>query len=101
VLTGYSGGAHATGWAAELAHRYAPKLNIVGAAEGGTPANLTTTGDYIDGTVFFGLALMSSEALDRGFPGAGIYSDLNAAGKAAYTAMSTDCVGHRLTTTRP
>ncbi|SDI94435.1 triacylglycerol lipase [Rhodococcus triatomae] len=39
-LMGYSGGAIATGHAAELHDSYAPELNIVGAAEGGIPADL-------------------------------------------------------------
>ncbi|EFY85049.1 secretory lipase, putative [Metarhizium acridum CQMa 102] len=36
ALWGYSGGSVATGWAAELHASYAPELNIVGAALGGT-----------------------------------------------------------------
>lgn len=39
-LYGYSGGAIVTGHTAELKKSYAPELNIVGAAEGGVPANL-------------------------------------------------------------
>ncbi|WP_424322219.1 lipase family protein [Gordonia sp. (in: high G+C Gram-positive bacteria)] len=39
-LYGYSGGAIVTGHAAELKKSYAPELNIVGAAEGGVPADL-------------------------------------------------------------
>lgn len=42
-LYGYSGGAIATGHAAELKSTYAPELNIVGAAEGGVPADLGMT----------------------------------------------------------
>ncbi len=39
-LYGYSGGAIVTGHTAELKQSYAPELNIVGAAEGGVPADL-------------------------------------------------------------
>ncbi|MFC7449425.1 lipase family protein [Rhodococcus daqingensis] len=39
AVTGYSGGAIASGWAAKLAPSYAPELNLVGAAFGGTPAD--------------------------------------------------------------
>ncbi|MFD4183893.1 lipase family protein [Rhodococcus sp. NPDC058514] len=39
AVTGYSGGAIASGWAAKLAPTYAPELNLVGAAFGGTPAD--------------------------------------------------------------
>ncbi|KAJ5093438.1 hypothetical protein N7456_009299 [Penicillium angulare] len=54
VGTGYSGGAIATGWAASLQPNYAPELDIKGWAQGGTPANLTGTMVFIDGTLFSG-----------------------------------------------
>ncbi|MFE3079952.1 lipase family protein [Nocardia tengchongensis] len=40
VMYGYSGGGHATAWAAELKQSYAPELNVLGAAEGGVPGDL-------------------------------------------------------------
>lgn len=39
IVTGYSGGAIASGWAAQLAPKYAPELNLVGAVFGGVPAD--------------------------------------------------------------
>lgn len=51
---GYSGGAIATGWAASLKQNYAPELPVQGWIHGGTPANLTGTLLYIDGTAFSG-----------------------------------------------
>ncbi|QIS16182.1 lipase family protein [Nocardia arthritidis] len=39
VVTGYSGGAIASGWAAQLAPEYAPDVHLVGAAFGGVPAD--------------------------------------------------------------
>jgi pimeloyl-ACP methyl ester carboxylesterase len=51
---GYSGGGIATGWAASLQPKYAPELAIKGWATGGTPANLTGTAVFIDGTLFAG-----------------------------------------------
>ena len=51
---GYSGGGIATGWAASLQPTYAPELAIKGWATGGTPANLTGTAVFIDGTLFAG-----------------------------------------------
>jgi hypothetical protein len=92
ALNGYSGGAHATAWADELASSYAPELNIIGAAEGGTPADLTATANYLNGTVFFSFVLLSDVGLDRGFPAAGIYGDLNAKGRAVFSAFSDACV---------
>lgn len=39
ALAGYSGGGHATAWAVNLHSSYAPELNIIGAAHGGTPVD--------------------------------------------------------------
>lgn len=50
ALTGYSGGSIATEWASELAPRYSPELNIVGAAEGGIPVDFAHNLTYIDGS---------------------------------------------------
>lgn len=51
---GYSGGGIATSWAASLQPTYAPEINIKGWASGGTPANLTGTAVFFDGTLFVG-----------------------------------------------
>lgn len=56
-LSGYSGGAVAADWASELAPRYAPKLHIVGVAEGGVPANYADMFAYINGTDEFSAAI--------------------------------------------
>ncbi|RRQ28226.1 lipase [Rhodococcus sp. Eu-32] len=39
AITGYSGGAIASGWAAQLAPDYAPDVNLVGTAFGGAPVD--------------------------------------------------------------
>ncbi|CAO3641911.1 unnamed protein product [Cunninghamella echinulata] len=51
-LWGYSGGAFVTGWAVQLKDTYAPDLNIVGAAMGGTPVNLHDTLNKVNGTPY-------------------------------------------------
>ena len=56
-LSGYSGGAVAADWASELAPGYAPKVNIVGVAEGGIPANYFDHLAYIDGTAEYSAAI--------------------------------------------
>lgn len=48
TLYGYSGGASASTWMANLHSTYAPELNIVGAAYGGTPIDIIATMDYLD-----------------------------------------------------
>jgi pimeloyl-ACP methyl ester carboxylesterase len=57
VPVGYSGGAIATGWAASLQPSYAPEIDVKGWVAGGTPANLTGTADFIDGTLFSGFVV--------------------------------------------
>ncbi len=49
-MVGYSGGSIATDFAAELAPSYAPKLDIVGTAEGGVPADFFHNLSYINGS---------------------------------------------------
>lgn len=49
ALYGYSGGANATAWAAQLQPSYAPDLHLAGAAIGGTPADPAATARFIDG----------------------------------------------------
>jgi len=48
-MWGYSGGAIAQGWASALQPSYAPELNVVGVAHGGTPVNLTATVEFLEG----------------------------------------------------
>ncbi len=56
AMMGYSGGAIATEWAAELAPGYAPDLkpNLIGAAFGGTLVNPEHNLTYIEGAALWG-----------------------------------------------
>ncbi|CAM0136328.1 hypothetical protein VKS41_006866 [Umbelopsis sp. WA50703] len=56
ALWGYSGGALASGWAAELQPTYAPELKLLGAAMGGTPSELNATLNAINKGPFAGIA---------------------------------------------
>jgi hypothetical protein len=56
-LSGYSGGAAAADWASEIASVYAPKVNIVGVAEGGVPANYLDMFNYINGSSEYSIAI--------------------------------------------
>lgn len=57
VMYGYSGGAIASGWAAALHSTYAPEINAVGFGMGGTPANISSTVESLDGGLFSGFGL--------------------------------------------
>ncbi|WP_231935863.1 MULTISPECIES: lipase family protein [Burkholderia] len=56
ALIGYSGGAIATNWAAQLAPTYAPDVNqrLVGAAEGGVLVDPAHNLYYVDGSIVWG-----------------------------------------------
>lgn len=67
-LMGYSGGAIATGHAAELAGSYAPELNIVGVAEGGVPADLAAALTLANGNLSSGLIFAGAIGVAREYP---------------------------------
>ena len=68
ALVGYSGGGHETMAAAELQPAYAPELNLVGAAAGGTPAGDRESFDYLDGRTGSGVVMGAMIALERAYP---------------------------------
>jgi hypothetical protein len=70
ALVGYSGGAIATGWAAELAPSYAPDINrlLVGAAMGGVLVDPAHNLTYVDGSRFWaGVMPMAMIGISRAF----------------------------------
>lgn len=89
-LWGYSGGALATSWAAELQPGYAPELNVKGIASGGTPADLAAAGRQMDGGPFSGLFLAASVGISREYPE--ILDVMNDAGWAMLARMDDLCV---------
>jgi hypothetical protein len=70
ALWGYSGGALATEFAAELAGQYAPNLKIAGAVFGGTAPNLTTVGQRMNGQDTAGLLVAGIVGLTTQYPDA-------------------------------
>jgi hypothetical protein len=90
-LIGYSGGAHVTASAEELAPAYAPELRLVGVAEGGVPVGNEDTVTYINGSVGTGVLMATSIAMNRAYPELDLYSLLNAKGRAFAQQVSTGC----------
>jgi hypothetical protein len=92
-LWGYSGGALASGWAAELQPGYAPELDIAGIAEGGLPVNPEHVLTNINGGPFAGLAMSGIAGLSQGYPRLADFlgTHLTAAGKAAFAKAATQC----------
>lgn len=91
ALDGYSGGAEATGWAAQLQPSYAPDLSLVGAAIGGTPADPTAVARYMDGGAFAGFEFAAAYGIATEFPQAGIQGLLNARGQQDFAQVNGEC----------
>ncbi|KZP05168.1 LIP-domain-containing protein [Athelia psychrophila] len=97
---GYSGGAIATGWAASLQPTYAPELNVVGWAIGGTPANVTSTMQNVEGTTFAGFAAAGIAGTISGYPAVGARFNEIATpiGQAAIAKARSQCATSDLVT---
>ena len=70
ALNGYSGGAIASGWAAQLQPAYAPDLGtaLVGVVAGGTPADPALLFDSMDSTLGSGLFRAAILGMAREYP---------------------------------
>ncbi|MFE3257937.1 lipase family protein [Nocardia sp. NPDC059229] len=91
-LDGFSGGAAASAWAAELQPSYAPELVFVGAAVGGVPANLPVVMRNVDGGMYSGFLMGVTVSYQREFPESGIGDMLNERGRADTVAAADLCV---------
>ena len=88
-MFGYSGGAIATDWAAQLAPGYAPDVNrqLVGAAEGGVLVDPAHNLTYVDGSqLWAGIIPMAILGIARGFQ-VKITPYLSAYGRQLYGAL--------------
>lgn len=91
AMMGYSGGAIATGWAAQLQPDYAPELDVVGVASGGTPADLEAAAASMDGTLDGGgLFVGAAIGVTREYPE--LLTLLNAKGLAHAEAIKDECL---------
>jgi hypothetical protein len=91
-MWGYSGGAQATAWAAELQPGYAPELRITGAAEGGVPPDVGSVARRINGGAFSGLYFGAAVGLSRAYPELNLPSLLNDRGRAMLAHIGSECV---------
>ena len=96
ALWGYSGGAFASLWAAEIAADYAPEIPIVGVAAGGPPADLASSAEHIDGGLFAGLYFAAVVGLSRAYDTIDTQALLNADGREMFDDVSDSCVGQEL-----
>lgn len=90
AVTGYSGGAIASGWAAQLQPVYAPEVTLAGVASGGVPADLSLLPETMNGTLGSGLFLAASLGLAREYPE--LLTNLNDFGQtAARSPVKNQC----------
>ncbi|MBW8483138.1 lipase family protein [Actinomadura parmotrematis] len=92
TLNGYSGGAQATGWAAELQPSYAPDVELKGAAMGGTPADPEAVARFLDGGIFSGFEAAAAASLATEFPEMDIDPLMNDAGRKALADARGKCL---------
>ena len=91
-LVGYSGGAIASEYAAELAPHYAPDLDIVGAAVGGVAVDYAHSVTYINGSTTWSPVIpMVLVGLNRALQ-FGLDDYLSAFGKRLTDSISSDCL---------
>lgn len=93
AMWGYSGGALATAWAAALHPEYAPELNIVGAASGGTPADVFSVVQAAENGPFFNLIFSAVVGTNRAYPELIPEAIISDAGRAAIENLRDACVG--------
>lgn len=92
-LQGYSGGGHATAWANELAAEYAPELGLVGAVQGGVPADPELLYRSLNGSLFAGVMLAAIQGISRSEPSINVRRYLNPLGLTAWNHIRKACIG--------
>jgi hypothetical protein len=97
ALAGYSGGAQATGWAAELQPSYAPDVTLAGASMGGIPADPEAVARSLDGGVFSGFEAAAAVSLGTEYPEMDIGALMNDEGKQAMKDAAGKCLTDLLT----
>ena len=67
-LNGYSGGSEASTWAAALAPKYAPQIDLVAVAAGGNFPDLDYTMQYFDNSIWYGTEIGVLVSFSRALP---------------------------------
>jgi len=94
ALWGFSGGGFATLAGAEGQPAYAPELNIIGLAEGGSAFDIRSTFAYLDGGPFAGVVFAGLVGVLRAYSHEFKVDDyFNDAGKALIEELGEMCVG--------
>ncbi|MDO8184948.1 lipase family protein [Conexibacter sp. JD483] len=90
-VEGYSQGGGAAGWVIQQEATYAPELNVVGVAGGGTPANLQAVKNNIDGSAFFAFLAGTAIGFRGGYPALDVNRYLTLYGRLAISTLNSLC----------
>jgi fermentation-respiration switch protein FrsA (DUF1100 family) len=89
IVAGYSGGAIAAGWAAQLAPTYAPDVQLKGAIIGGTPADMQKVATQMNGSIGSSYFIAAALGVAREYPE--LYGKLNALGRQTARDFKDHC----------
>lgn len=93
AIWGYSQGGQTASWAGEIQASYAPEVDLVGIAAGGTPADFPRTADYLEASTGASFLLAAVIGLTEQYPDQIPLDDLtNADGQAAIAKGKNQCV---------
>lgn len=90
-VEGYSQGGGAAGWVIQQEASYAPELNLVGVAGGGTPANLQAVKANIDGSAFFAFLAGTAIGFRGAYPAINVNRYLTLYGRLAISTLNGMC----------
>lgn len=90
-VEGYSQGGGAAGWVVQQEATYAPELNIVGVAGGGTPANLQAVKANIDDSFFFAFLAGTAIGFRGGYPALNVNRYLSTYGRISMATLNSLC----------
>ena len=96
ALWGYSGGAFASLWAAEIAADYAPTIPLVGVAAGGPPADLASSAEAVNGGIFAGMYFAAVVGLSRAYDSIDTETLMNEDGREMLKDVGESCIGQEL-----
>jgi hypothetical protein len=96
ALWGYSGGAFASLWAAEIAADYAPTIPLVGVAAGGPPAHLASSAESVNGGIFAGMYFAAVVGLSRAYDSIDTEKLMNTDGREMLADVGESCIGQEL-----
>ncbi|KAA0023689.1 triacylglycerol lipase [Antrihabitans cavernicola] len=94
AMWGYSGGGIATSWASELQPKYAPELNLAGAAIGAPVPDLATALNTANGRILAGLIPIGVSSISKDSPefAATIDKYLTPEGRSIMAAAGAQCL---------